>query len=75
MKVMFLATKNMEFTANVAEPNVLMGLPQDPGMSAVSPHCTTVLSAPAPSTLTNARIGDMFTFSLQIERSTRLSAD
>jgi hypothetical protein len=66
---MFLATKNMELTANVAEPNVPMGLPQDPAVSAVSPHCTTVLSAPAPSTVTNARIGEMFTFSLQQHRA------
>ena len=63
--MMFLATKNMELTANVAEPNVPMGLPQDPAVSAVSPHCTIVLSAPAPSRVMNARIAEMLTFSLR----------
>jgi hypothetical protein len=64
LKVMFLATKKAEFTANVAEPKVPTGRPKDPTVSAVSPHCTTVLSAPAPSMVMNARIGEMFTFSL-----------
>lgn len=61
---MFLAMKNAEFTANVAELNVPIGWPLDPSVSAVSPHCTTVLSAPAPCIVTNALIADMLTFSL-----------
>ena len=70
LKVMFLATKNAEFTANVAEANVPMACPHGPTVPAVSPHCTTVLSAPAPSTVMNARIGEMFTFSLHAARHT-----
>jgi hypothetical protein len=66
LKVMFLATKYWELTAKVAEAKVPNGRAQGPTMPAVSPHCTTVLSAPAPSTVTNARSGEMFTFSLHV---------
>ena len=66
LKVMFLARKYCAFTANVAELNVPRGRPLGPvGESAVSPHCTIVLSAPAPSRVMNARIGEMVTFSLR----------
>jgi hypothetical protein len=65
---MFFATKNCEFTANVADANVPSGRAHGPAATvpAVSPHCTTVRSAPAPSTVTNARSGEMLTFSLHV---------
>lgn len=68
---MFLAMKNAEFTANVAELNVPIGWPLDPSVSAVSPHCTTVLSAPAPCMVTNALIADTLTFSLHHKMKTK----
>lgn len=68
---MFLATKNCALTANVAEAKVPKGRPSGPTVSAVSPHCTTVLSAPAPSMVTNARSGEMVTFSLHGARGDR----
>jgi hypothetical protein len=66
LNVMFLARKYCAFTAKVAELNVPRGRPLGPvGESAVSPHCTIVLSAPAPSRVMNARIAEMLTFSLR----------
>jgi hypothetical protein len=66
LKVMFLARKYCAFTAKDAELNVPRGRPLAPvGESAVSPHCTIVLSAPAPSRVMNARIAEMLTFSLR----------
>lgn len=65
LKVIFLATKNGEFTAKVAELNVPIGWPFCPSVSAVSPHCTTVFSAPAPSIVINALVADILTFSLK----------
>lgn len=65
LKVIFCARKKGAFTAKVAELYVPMGWPLGPIVSAVSPHCITVLSAPAPSIVINALMGDILTFSLR----------
>lgn len=55
-----------EFTEKVAEAKVPRGWPFGPGVCAVSPHWTIVLSAPAPSMVMHDFNWGMVTFSLEI---------